>query len=302
MTKVTKAIIPTAGFDTRSLPVSKNLPKAMFPIVDIPVIHLLVKECIDSGITDIIIVTRYGNDSVEDYFDNNTDLMNHLKAHHKEDRFEKFFEIYEKTNIAFVRQPQNLPYGNGTPLLAAKPFISKDEAFAYFFSDDLILGGPPAIGQLKARFEKLSDTDPNLSAVMGVVQQTPEQALKTGNVFYQDQSTGLVKNIIEKPSQNQEKSPHCLYGRNILSYDIFDYLTPTNTGKDKELWLTDALTHMATKKNVYALKSEGRWYTTGDSINYIKTIIAFALQREDVGAQVLGFLREIMSNPEKITS
>lgn len=46
----------------------------MLPIIDKPIIHHLVDECVASGIEDIIIVTRVGQGIMEDYFDSHVEL------------------------------------------------------------------------------------------------------------------------------------------------------------------------------------------------------------------------------------
>ena len=137
--EVRKAIITAAGYGTRFLPATKNIPKEMLPLIDVPIIHEVVKECIEGGITQIIIVTRYGNNAVEDYFDNNTELETYLKNNKKFERYERFMEVFDKADIAYLRQHKSLPYGNGSPIIAAKPFLTKGEPFAVMYGDDVVL-------------------------------------------------------------------------------------------------------------------------------------------------------------------
>jgi len=154
--QVTKAIISAAGYGTRFLPATKNVPKEMLPLIDTPIIHYVVKECIDSGIKDIIIVTREGNNAIEDYFDRHYEIEEFLKKSNKEDRMKKFYEVFEKANISYIRQRKSLPYGNASPLLAAKPFLDKNEAFAYLYADD-VSDISPAIKELIEKFHEKND-------------------------------------------------------------------------------------------------------------------------------------------------
>src|SRR3989344_479068 len=133
--KIKKAIIAAAGYGTRFLPATKNQPKEMLPIIDKPIIHYLVEECVASGITDIIIVTRAGQGIMEDYFDSSIELEHMLDINGKEELLRKVKEIPQLANFVYVRQKKNLPYGNGTPPLCASPLIDDDEAFAYLFGD-----------------------------------------------------------------------------------------------------------------------------------------------------------------------
>jgi len=139
------------------LPATKNIPKEMLPLVDVPIIHETVKECIEAGIEQIIIVTRYGNSAIENYFDNNKKLEDYLKENGKLDRYDRFSEVFDKADIAYVRQHKNMPYGTGTPILAAKPFLTKGYPFAVLFGDDLVLGDKSAIGQLKNFYEMMQN-------------------------------------------------------------------------------------------------------------------------------------------------
>ena len=54
---IKKAVIPVAGKGTRFLPASKEIPKEMIPIINIPMIHYVVKEAVNSGIEHIIFVS-----------------------------------------------------------------------------------------------------------------------------------------------------------------------------------------------------------------------------------------------------
>src|SRR4030066_817182 len=153
-TKITKAVIAAAGHGTRFLPATKNQPKEMLPIIDKPIIHYLVEECVASGITDIIIVTRAGQGIMEDYFDSHVELEHMLDTNGKEELLKTVREIPQLANFVYVRQKKNLPYGNGTPLLVASPLIDNDEAFAYLFGDDLVISEKPCLKQLINVYEK----------------------------------------------------------------------------------------------------------------------------------------------------
>src|SRR4030066_2297007 len=152
-TKITKAVIAAAGHGTRFLPATKNQPKEMLPIIDKPIIHYLVEECVASGITDIIIVTRAGQGIMEDYFDSHVELEHMLDSQGKEELLEKVREIPNLANFVYVRQKKNLPYGNGTPLLCASPLIDDYEAFAYLFGDDMVISKTPCLKQLINAYE-----------------------------------------------------------------------------------------------------------------------------------------------------
>ena len=289
--KVTKAVIMTAGYSTRFLPACKNIPKAMLPLVDVPIIHELVKECIDGGIKDIILVTSYGNHPLEDYFDNNKEMEDFLKEKNQLDRYERFNEVYNKANISVVRQNKSLPYGNGSPILAAKHLLNKDEAFAIFFSDDLVLG-KSAIGEAKKKFEELSEKDPNIGGIIMTQKVPDEEVNRYGIVSFKDDDKKIVDRVIEKPELKDAPSREAVYGRYIATYDLFNYFTERDTGKGGELWLADAFDRACKEKNFYQMNASGEWLTTGDPLRYIKAVIRYALERDEYRDD----LREFMKN------
>ena len=58
--KIRRAVIPVAGKGTRFLPATKQVPKEMIPIINLPMIHYVVEEAISSGIEQIIFITSSG--------------------------------------------------------------------------------------------------------------------------------------------------------------------------------------------------------------------------------------------------
>jgi len=291
--KVKKAIIATAGYGTRFLPTTKNVPKPMLPLVDVPIIHEVVRECIESGITQIIIVTSYGNSAIENYFDNNAELEDYLRRNDKLHRYERFMEVFDKADIAYVRQHKSLPYGNGTPAIVAKPFLKRGEPFAYLFADDIVFSRKPAIGQLLEKFDKYSQLDDNLGGVIGTDKLPLDEIIgKLSTIKFKTDDNTIVEQIIEKPSKKQILTPYASLGRNIVTYDIFDVLNEKATGKNNEIWFVDALNRLAQQKNLYTHVFEGTWITTGDPLNYLKAIIIAAMQRKDISKQLTKFLRQ----------
>lgn len=290
MKKVKKAVIAAAGNSTRFLPAAKNIPKQILPLIDVPIIHELVKECIDSEINQIIIVTRQGDNAIEEYFGNNYELEDYLRKTNKMDRYERFNEVYDKADIAYVKQSNNLPYGNATPALAAKPFLSPGESFAYFYADDVVLSKEPAIKQVMDKYYSLSEKDPNIGCVLAAQEVSKEQLCKLSSIDFVDMIDMKIRDIIEKPEPGEEFSNFTIYGRFVVDYSIFDYLENKYVRKG-ELWWTDALQRLSAKMNLYGCKVNGNWMTTGDPVNYLKTLIAYALTREEVKKPLMEYIQ-----------
>lgn len=266
--KPTKAVITDAGFASRFLPITKTIPKAMIPMGAKPIMQLVVEECVEAGIKDIIIVaTSEGKRIYEDYFNNPVEkIYKQLESQGKLDRFEPVKKVLEMANITVIEQDPSLPYGNGSPIKSAEPYLSQDEAFVALYSDDLIIGE----GDVKTLIEKY-ETTPEAKAVI-TAQEMPEEVWnKYGMIALKDSERQTLSHIVEKP-KTPDLSPSNLtsYGRYLLTPEVFNYLLPKNTGLDDELWTVDAITKLAENGDVFVVKSRGKWLTTGDPKNYFE--------------------------------
>ena len=286
--KIEKAVIAAAGYGTRFLPATKNQPKEMLPIIDKPIIHHLVDECVDSGITDIIMVTRAGQGIMEDYFDNHIELEHMLDVSGKEELLKKIKEIPQMANFVYVRQKKNLPYGNGTPLICAAPLIDDDEAFTYLFGDDLVISDKPCLKQLIEVFEK-----EKCDGVIAAQEVPLSEVTRYGIVKFKKQ-TKEFEGVVEKPDPKNAPSRMAVFGRFILNYKTIKELLKKKTGLSGELWLADAIS-AASKAGARFLihEVEGKWLTTGDPLNYMESQVTYALARPDIGKEFRKFLKTL---------
>ncbi|MBR0431181.1 NTP transferase domain-containing protein [Candidatus Saccharibacteria bacterium] len=279
-----KAIITDAGFASRYLPITKTIPKAMIPIGAKPVMQLCVEECVKAGIEEIIIVATPNSKSkeiYEDYFHNKAENVKALlDKQGKSERFKPVEEILEFPKITVIEQDASLPYGNGSPIVSAKDFVKDDEAFVVLYSDDLILGQ----GDVETLVEEYKK-NPDVKAVIAA-QEMPEAVWhKYGMIALKE--NGTLSHIVEKP-KTPDLSPSNLtsYGRYLLTPEIFDYLIPSNTGLDGELWTVDAITKLAENGDVIVAKSRGKWITTGDPKNYFLAHLEYVLSETDYGEDI----------------
>lgn len=290
--KITKAVIAAAGYGTRFLPATKNQPKEMLPIIDKPIIHYLVEEAVNSGIKDIILVTRAGLHIMEDYFDNNYELEISLEQNGKKEILEMVQNITKMANFIYVRQKKHLPYGNGSPLLAAKDLIDDDEAFVYMFGDDLTLSDVPVTKQLIDVFEKEKP-----SAVLAVQEVPDNEVNRYATVRYKENSNYKydIEEGLEKMPLGKNPSNMAQFGRFVFSYDVIKAAIETDLGLDSELWTIDILNKLAKNgKRVIGQPIEGEWLTTGDPLRYLKTTFRFAMEREDLKGELSKYVKEIL--------
>ncbi len=286
MKKITKAIVAVAGSGTRLLPATKSMPKEMLPIVDKPIIQLVVEELVEAGIEDIILVTKWDKKPLEDHFDQNWALENDLEKNGKLELLEKVKSISEAANFIYVRQKG--PYGNGTPVLSAASLVD-DEPFVFVWGDDLV--------KSKVSFTKqmVDDYNKNGNLMIGV-QKVAKNTLNRYGIVKLKEGTMEIEDVIEKPSIEEAPSDLADFGRMILDQEIINILRNTALGKGNELWIVDAIkTYVKNGGKFLAKKVEGgEWMTTGDPLNYLKANLAYAFEREDIGDEIKNYANSLM--------
>ena len=291
--KVKKAVIAAAGFGTRFLPQTKAMPKEMLPLVDKPIIQYIVEDLVAAGITDIIIVTGYSKRNIEDHFDTpNEDLLNNLriggpnKAHY----INELNIIADMANFAYVRQKG--PYGTATPIMNAATLIG-NEPFIYAFADDITVAKPNMYVQMIQMYEKYNasivpslkltnDADYDRYGILGGVQI--------------NDSTIKVNAIIEKPGKAKAPSNFAGVGGYLLTPDVFEYIEDGKKSlkHNQEFYVTDSLLQpmLNDGKDLFGcvIQNSAR-YDTGNPLDYLKTVVDFALDRKDIGPSLEEYLR-----------
>ena len=285
--KITKAIIAAAGLGTRFLPATKAVPKEMLPLLDRPILQHVVEEAVNSGISDIILVIRHGSHAITDHFDSAPELEQALEAAGKWRYLEEVRRVSRLANFAFVRQGTDLPYGNGTPVLAASPFISQGETFAYMFGDDVIDADPPGLRQVMDAYERYQP-----AAAMAAYEVPWEETHLYGCIKLKEGTEAPeIEELIEKPEPGKAPSNLIQIGRFVCPYEIIDILDKRELGKGGELWMADAMMTLAQRKRVVAQPIKGTWYTTGDPLRLLQTFIALALKDDQIGPPLRGVLK-----------
>ncbi len=285
--KVRKAVIPAAGFGTRMLPASKSVPKEMLPIYDKPTLHHIVKEVVDSGITDILIIISKDKGSIEDYFDVNFELEYELNKKSSEISRE-IHELSKMANIYTIRQKKK--NGLGDAIKYAESFVG-DEPFAILLGDDIIYNTSdelPCIKQMADIYEKEE------TPVLGVQEVSWDDVDKYGIVNGVKTSDRIteVESLVEKPSRDEATTNLAILGRYIVTPDIFPILHETKPGKNNEIQLTDALNKLAEKRKMIAYDFIGKRYDVGNKLGFVKATVDFALNDEKIKDELLEFLRE----------
>lgn len=291
--KITKVVIPAAGFGTRFLPATKALPKEMLPIVDKPTIQYIVEEAVRAGITDILIITGRSKKAIEDHFDSYPELEHELERKNKAALLEIARETSNMANIHYIRQHEML--GLGHAILQAKTFVGS-EAFGIMLGDDVVDSGVPAIRQL---MDVASEKE---ASVLGVQRVKKNDISKFGIVNIEEKITGhkdrlfKVNNLVEKPSVEDAPSDMAILGRYVVTPDIFEILEHTHEGAGGEIQLTDALCSLAKEQDVYAYDFEGKRYDVGDKMGFLSATVETALKRDELKDEFKEYLKGIVKS------
>ena len=273
MEKVTKAVIPAAGFGTRFFPITKAMPKEMVPVVDKPVIQYVVEEAVASGCDDILIITGRNKRAIEDHFDVSAELNMHLANSGNTELLEASERLSDLADIHYIRQKEQR--GLGDAVLCAKQHVG-NEPFAVLLGDTICLpntGEKPCTAQLADVYCKTG------LPVIGV-EEVPEHKIKDygiiDGVLLEERLYDVI-DIIEKPSPEEAPSNIGAMGRYLLTSDIFEILEHTKPGRKGEIQLTDALREY---EKMLGLVSKSVRYDVGDIETWIVSNLKLLMMDE----------------------
>ncbi|GAB6077543.1 UTP--glucose-1-phosphate uridylyltransferase GalU [Hydrogenobaculum acidophilum] len=287
--EVRKAVIPAAGWGTRFLPATKAMPKEMFPIIDKPVIQFIVEELLVSDIENIIFVTGRHKRPLEHHFDVNTDLEIFLEKNGKKELLENIKTVSHLINPIYIRQKEQL--GLGHAVLTAEPVVGA-EPFVVSLGDIVIQTDVNIISEMKNLYKKFG------KSIVAVYEVPKNEVNKYGIVSGKEieDDIFLIENMVEKPDVESAPSNLAILGRYLFTPTIFEKLKNTKPGKGGEIQLTDAMKMLLEEEAVYAYKIKAKVYDTGNKLDYLKTIVELALQKEDLKEEFFSFLKDIVQN------
>lgn len=284
---IRKAVFPVAGLGTRFLPATKASPKEMLPVVDKPLIQYAAEEAIAAGATELIFITGRNKRSIEDHFDNASELEASLEASGKKEMLEALKAILPShVSCIFIRQPKAL--GLGHAVLCAKPVVG-DSPFSVILADDLIDAVPGATAQMAAVY-----ADKRCS-VLGVEDVLPSETASYGIVdaFNVDDNLLQLKSIVEKPKPADAPSNLAVVGRYILTPKIFDCLEKVKPGKGGEIQLTDGISDLMQLEPIYAYRFNGKRFDCGSKLGFMKANVELALKHPEIAKDFSDYLKAI---------
>ncbi len=281
--KVRAAVFPVAGRGTRFLPVTKNVPKEVLPIVDQPCIQYVVAEAVSAGIEQLVFVTAEGKEALVDYFRPSPELEAYLENTGKPALLQQIRDVVRMAEVFEVRQDQAL--GLGHAVLQARPAVG-DQDFAVLLGDDIIDASKPAIAQLM--------TDRAVGQAVVALMEVPREDTEKYGVCAGTMVTPsrmAVSAMVEKPRPEDAPSRFAIVGRYVLPSDIWDRLASTRPGRGGEIQLTDAIASLASEGRVHGHVFAGERFDTGNVVGLIRASLHFALKRPDIAPAI----REVIS-------
>ncbi|MBI1763419.1 MAG: NTP transferase domain-containing protein [Acidobacteria bacterium] len=271
--EVKTGVIAAAGSGTRMLPVTLGYPKELLPVINQPALQLIIDEYITAGLNRIIIITGENAAPLHRQYD-----LSNAPARGKHKALDDFVDRLADIEIIF--EPQAGPYGNGTPLLVAQQHIPAGAGFLYAYGDDIL--------KTKKSFaQQLIELHHATGALaVGVQPVAWEEVVRYGIVELQEGTTNVMRDVIEKPPRAEAKSNLAMFGRFLLSHDVIQILREIPLGQANELWLTDAVREYVRRGGRVVVNpvTDGEWLTIGDPVNYLQTLIEYALEDAEIRA------------------
>ncbi len=289
--QITKAIIPVAGLGTRFLPLSKVLPKELWPLPDKPVLQHIVEEVVASGIKEIIFVSRPEKKLILDYFKKEIKSKKILSARYKS-HFQKELENLEEISkkISFSQVFQKEPLGDGHAVLQAQKLVG-NKPCAILWADDVVESKTPCLLQLIKAFKKYR------KPVMALCKIPKESFQFYGMVKGEKVDKGLyrIKEIVEKPKTIKEAPSNlAIVGKYVFTPEVFGWLKKTPLNEKGELITDEVLAKMVKEgKEIYGYEFEGKWLECGNKLAYIKSNLYLSLKHPQFGKELKKFLKQI---------
>jgi len=295
--KITKAVIPVAGFGTRMLPASKAIPKEMLPIVDKPLIQYIVEECVAAGITEIVLVTHSSKAPIENHFDKTFELETSLENKRKADLLEAVKRTRpDHVTILPVRQGE--AKGLGHAVAKAYPIVG-DNPFVVILPDVLI--DNQACDLSKDNLSAMIKRFENTGASQIMVEPVPDSLVSSYGVVDCDGAdisqgeSAKMSRVVEKPNLEDAPSNLAVVGRYVLSPKIWQLLENTKPGAGGEIQLTDAIDELMNLETVEAFNMTGKSHDCGSKLGYMKAFVEYGIRHEAVGEEFKSFISDLFN-------
>jgi UTP--glucose-1-phosphate uridylyltransferase len=296
--KITKAVIPAAGYGTRMLPATKALPKEMLPVAGKPLIQYAIEEAASSGIETVVIVVRNHRNLIESHFSPDLALDTFLRNRHQHAAADEVSRLSSLVHLEFVEQQH--PRGLGDAIRCAKALLN-GESFIVLLPDVIMVSDEPVAAQLIRAHQRDGGS---FIAVRRVASQDVERhgIVKTdesGNNGRSKSSADApfkISQLVEKPSPAEAPSRIGIFGRYLLEPAIWEAIENTSEDARSEIQLTNALNLLCQSSSLYGLPFAGDHYDAGDRLGNLKANVELTLRDASLRQSCLEYFATYFSS------
>lgn len=285
MPEIKKAVITTAGFGTRFLPISKTIQKEMLPILNRPLVDYVVEDLLGAGVEEIIFVISEHNMQVLHFYRENPRLYNYLEKMGKGEMYAQVEHLHSKAKFTFVRQPDDMLYGTAIPVKLCREHLENEEAFFVFMGDDFLYNGD---GKSEAAQMKNLIDESGASALATFIEKPREEVFRYGVAEVREANgQKFLTRLVEKPEPGQEPSNLVNISKYVLTPDIFDIMEQQQPDKKTgELYITDTVEQLAQQKDVVIYTPQGEWLDGGNVAGWLHANLRVAQDNPELKSVV----------------
>ncbi len=290
---ISKAIISSAGFGTRFLPISKTIQKEMLPILNRPIIDYVVEDCVQGGIEEIIFVINEHNYQTLHYYRENKRLYHYLKQMDKAKLYDQVAHLHQKAKFHFVKQTDKDTYGTATPIQLAQNYIKDEEAFLYLTGDDFVYFSEEnkcLTNNMVELFEQ------NQAKGLITSYQRPKSEIHRYGVAAVEAKNGVnyLQKLVEKPKADKAPSNLANISKYILTPQILEIIAQQQPNPaNQELYITDSINHLAETEPVLVLETRGEYLDGGNLKNWLKTNLTLAKDQPELKKVIKKFSQNL---------
>ena len=282
--KVRKCVIPLAGLGTRMYPLTKVVPKAFLPVIDVdgfakPALHLILLEAAESGIEEICLVVRPGQDEmIARYLFDPPPLQirGETRLAHIESERRKLGDL---VRFAFQSEPR----GFGHAVYCAKKLVG-DDPFVVSLGDHLYRSGSGkrCIAQVMEIFERFSLNVTGLTVIDE--DRVRSVGIVSGRFLPGEDHILMLERLVEKPDPSYARENLKIegvegylgnFGIDVLSPSVFDVLERmiAETPSEREVQLRDAMDELIRSEGMLGYIVEGERFDIGTPSEYLRSLI-----------------------------
>ncbi len=295
---IKKAVITTAGFGTRFLPISKTIQKEMLPILDRPLVDYVVSDLVKAGIKEIIFVVSEHNQQIKHYYSENRRLKNYLKEKGKDELYREVEHLHQQAQFTFKVQPDEERYGTAVPVKICEDLLKDEEAFLVFMGDDFVYNGngqSAAAAMIELYERSKQENGGQIGGVATFIERPTEELHKYGIAEIEEHGQfTYLKRLIEKPAPGTAPSNLSNISKYILTPTVFDIIRQQEVNPQSgELYITDTVQTLAENAGVMVHLPHGEYLDGGNVMSWLKANLRVAIDNPNYASELKSIFQDL---------